>query len=93
MLKVYSGKGFREKYGTMEAKRQAARKYSVFLVDAPLANKINSMFGSPFNRANKDPAVTQVSENEQMMDGEKIKENINAAINSVNISDPPTDAK
>ncbi|KAI8328060.1 ribosomal protein L1p/L10e family-domain-containing protein [Chlamydoabsidia padenii] len=93
-ITVYSGKGFREKYKTMEARRQVARKYALFLIDAPLAPKINSMFGTSFNNANKNPLIVKVSENEHIMvDGEKIKENINNAINSINVTNTPSDLK
>ncbi|CAO3597719.1 unnamed protein product [Absidia cylindrospora] len=90
---VLTGKAFREKYSRFEAKRQVARQFGLFLVDASLASKINSLFGESFKKANKAPSIINVSQDKQVLSDEQLKENINNALNGTILSKNASDLK
>ncbi|CAO3653458.1 unnamed protein product [Cunninghamella echinulata] len=82
---VYSGKQIKENYQRYEAKRQLARDYDLFLIDASLAHKINALFGDSFKRASKLPIITYVSRNEKIMNEKYMKENLLKALNTTSL--------
>ncbi|ORZ04371.1 ribosomal protein L1p/L10e family-domain-containing protein [Absidia repens] len=90
---VLTAKSFREKYSRFEAKRQVARQFGLFLVDASLANKINSLFGESFKKANKSPSIINVSQDKKILGDEQLKENINNALNGTILNKTASDLK
>ncbi|KAI9304795.1 ribosomal protein L1p/L10e family-domain-containing protein [Cunninghamella echinulata] len=84
-IKVYSGKQIKENYQRYEAKRQLARDYDLFLIDASLAHKINALFGDSFKRASKLPIIAYVSRNEKIMNEKYMKENLLKALNTTSL--------
>ncbi|KAI8078656.1 ribosomal protein L1p/L10e family-domain-containing protein [Halteromyces radiatus] len=91
---VYSAKQFRETFARFEARRQIARQFGLFLVDACLAPKINSLFGKSFTSMNKHPMIVNVSANNKMLkDDDQLKQNIQTAINYTTSLESATDRK
>lgn len=90
---MLTAKTFRDKYTRFEAKRQVARQFGLFLVDASLANKINSLFGDSFKKVNKAPGVINVSQDRKILNDEQLKENINNAINGIVVTKNASDLK
>ncbi|CAO3649902.1 unnamed protein product [Cunninghamella blakesleeana] len=88
---VFSGKQFREKYQRFEVKRQLARDYDLFLIDASLAHKITSLFGTSFAKSNKLPVITSVSRNQKIMNEDSMKENLLKALNTTSLTASFTD--